>query len=167
MTKELAYTRPLTCRMWNLFGSHIIRFNYSVFNGYDCTNIPPVKEVAVGAQGEYDSKWVQPGQPLLDFGGHDDFDKQYGTNQQNSLGQTKRGGKTKGSRKPGSGLKIKNPVSSTPVSSSEFIITDLDCNTEDTNVAIVKRSNRMGMTFEEAQSIPGLGRVGEHKPIWS
>ena len=31
---------------------------------------PPIPRVNVGPQGEYDRKWVKPGAPLLDFGGH-------------------------------------------------------------------------------------------------
>lgn len=76
MTKEDAYTKELTCRMWSLFGEFAARHGYAPYNGYDCRNdttgapYPKIRNVNVGAQGEYDRKWVTPGQSLIDFGGY-------------------------------------------------------------------------------------------------
>ena len=71
MTKSEAYTRPLACRMWNLFGASATRYNYSVWGGYDCSNITvAVPRINVGPQGEYNHQWVKPGMQLLDFGDH-------------------------------------------------------------------------------------------------
>jgi len=71
MTKSEAYTRPLACRMWNLFGASAARYNYSVWGGYDCSNITEaVPRINVGPQGEYNHQWVKPGMQLLDFGDH-------------------------------------------------------------------------------------------------
>jgi hypothetical protein len=101
MTKEEAYTAPLACRMWALFGAHAAKHGYKMWRDMDCSQLaagtsagaikqgeggalvavpagasgsgnayPPIPRVNVGGQGEYDRKWVQPGQPLLDFGGH-------------------------------------------------------------------------------------------------
>ena len=75
MTKAEAYTRPLACRMWNLFGASAARYNYSVWGdgdgSYDCSNITAaVPRINVGPQGEYNRQWVKPGMQLLDFGEH-------------------------------------------------------------------------------------------------
>lgn len=71
MTKAEAYTRPLACRMWNLFGASAARYNYSVWGSYDCSNITvAVPRINVGPQGEYNHQWVKPGMQLLDFGDH-------------------------------------------------------------------------------------------------
>ena len=76
MTKTLAYTRPLVCRMWALLGPLAARHGYRVWRNTSCEggDFPPVREVNVGARGEYGPEWVKPGQPLLDFGGHDSFE---------------------------------------------------------------------------------------------
>jgi len=57
--------------MWNLFGASAARYNYSVWGGYDCSNITEaVPRINVGPQGEYNHQWVKPGMQLLDFGDH-------------------------------------------------------------------------------------------------
>ncbi len=79
MTKEDAYTKELTCRMWALFGEFAAKHGYKPYNGHDCSafngtaglGFPKIRNVNVGAQGEYDLKWVKPGAKLIDFGGYD------------------------------------------------------------------------------------------------
>ncbi len=78
MTKEDAYTQELTCRMWTLFGAFAAKHGYRPYNGFNCTiradasggTYPKIHRVNVGAQGEYDKKWVKPGGKLIDFGGY-------------------------------------------------------------------------------------------------
>ena len=73
MTKQEAYTQPLACRMWALFGQYASKHDYSVWAGFNCSEggpYPPIPKVNVGPQGEYNRKWVKPGKQLMDFGGH-------------------------------------------------------------------------------------------------
>ena len=70
MTKQMAYTKQVACRMWNLYGSFATRVGYNVWNGWNCEGYPAIQKVNVGPQGEYNYKWVKPGKPLLDFGEH-------------------------------------------------------------------------------------------------
>lgn len=71
MTKQIAYTKPVACRMWNLFGSFATRVGYKTWDEtMDCTGYPKMHMVNVGPQGEYNHKWVKPGAELLDFGDH-------------------------------------------------------------------------------------------------
>ena len=92
MTKAEAYTRPLACRMWNLFGASAARYNYSVWGGYDCSNITAaVPRINVGPQGEYNRQWVKPGMQLLDFGEH--FITSTDHDQSTAAATTKGGGK--------------------------------------------------------------------------
>lgn len=37
MTKEIAYTKELVCRMWSLFGNYSEMYQYKPFNAYNCT----------------------------------------------------------------------------------------------------------------------------------
>eukprot|EP01037_Dinobryon_pediforme_P047398 gene47398-61521_t len=67
MTKDLAYRREIACRMWSLFGNYAAKHNYKPWNNYDCTGFPKIPRINVGPQGEYDRKWVRPGQKLIDF----------------------------------------------------------------------------------------------------
>lgn len=71
MTKKVAYTKPVACRMWNLFGTYATRVGYKAWDdAMDCTTFPKMQMVNVGPQGEYNHKWVKPGATLLDFGDH-------------------------------------------------------------------------------------------------
>ena len=70
MTKGVAYTKTLACRMWQKYGNFASRMGYSSWSNYTCGGYPPIPMVNVGPQGEYDSKWVKPGKKLLDFGEH-------------------------------------------------------------------------------------------------
>lgn len=67
MTKDLAYRPEIACRMWSLFGNYAAKHNYKPWNNYDCTGYPKIPRINVGPQGEYDRKWVRPGQKLIDF----------------------------------------------------------------------------------------------------
>ena len=77
MTKYYAYTKPLTCRMWALFGKGASRLNYHIWRNiscikpfgqkYDPIDLPPVN---VKLDGEYSG-------PRVDFGGHHVFDFLY------------------------------------------------------------------------------------------
>jgi hypothetical protein len=73
MTKDLAYTRPLVCRMWALFGAYASRIGYSRRGDFgECPeehNVP-IRMVNVGPQGDYNDAWVKEGQPFMDFGEH-------------------------------------------------------------------------------------------------
>jgi hypothetical protein len=53
MTKKVAYTKPVACRMWNLFGKAATRVGYSVWENMQCEGFPPIHNVNVGPQGEY------------------------------------------------------------------------------------------------------------------
>lgn len=83
MTKQIAYTKPLVCRMWSLFGTYASQYGYRPFNNFTCDNnndngannnnnitYPAIPKINVGPQGEYNHKWVRPGQKLIDFGGY-------------------------------------------------------------------------------------------------
>lgn len=37
MSKDEAYTHPLACRMWALFGTHAAKHGYKVWHNYDCS----------------------------------------------------------------------------------------------------------------------------------
>jgi hypothetical protein len=72
-TKDYAYSRPLVCRMWALFGSYASRVGYKRRGDWkDCPeehNVP-IRMVNVGPQGDYNDAWVKAGQPFIDFGEH-------------------------------------------------------------------------------------------------
>jgi len=74
MTKPEAYTKPLVCRMWALFGSFAGPHGYSPYGGLNCSQNgqkwSAVPRVNVGPQGEYNRKWVGVGEKLLDWGGY-------------------------------------------------------------------------------------------------
>jgi len=100
MTKEVAFTKELVCRMWALFGTYASRHNYSVWGGYNCEGYPAIPKVNVGPQGEYNRKWVKPGQKLLDFGGHEGSSKSGGglTNPTTLLNERMNAGSARGGR---------------------------------------------------------------------
>ena len=53
MTKEIAYTRPLACKMWKLFGSYAGKHGYSTQNGYNCSEYSAkdaIQNIAIGPQ---------------------------------------------------------------------------------------------------------------------
>lgn len=79
MTKSEAYTRPLACRMWALFGKYAAEHKYGPWANYNCsagdeTNggvpYPMIPKVNVGPRGEYNFKWVTQGAKKIDFGGY-------------------------------------------------------------------------------------------------
>lgn len=73
MTKDVAYTRPIACRMWALFGRFAARVSYPMQGpraAYNCTGYPPIVKVNVGGSGEYNPLWVRPGGRPIDFGEH-------------------------------------------------------------------------------------------------
>ncbi len=80
MTKEVAYTRPLVCRMWALFGVHAAVHGYTPYGGLDCGGFGAklaIPHVNVGPQGEYDKRWASA--RLLEFGAvPKDWDAQVG-----------------------------------------------------------------------------------------
>jgi len=104
MTKPLAYTRPLVCRMWALFGRFAAQHGYRPYNGYNCTtptqNWQPIPRINVGPQGEYNRKWVSPGEKLLDWGGYNasEYAAPPGSNPNNNNNGMKRR-----RRRPGAG----------------------------------------------------------------
>mmetsp|Transcript_21322 Transcript_21322/g.21451 ORF Transcript_21322/g.21451 Transcript_21322/m.21451 type:complete len:642 (-) Transcript_21322:178-2103(-) len=42
MTKQVAYTKELSCEMWEIFGSLAILYGYHIFGGYDCRTAGPL-----------------------------------------------------------------------------------------------------------------------------
>jgi hypothetical protein len=122
MTKDVAYTKPLACRMFNLFGKYIMEHNYTSWKNFDCpvSEYPAIPNANVGPRGEYNRMWVQPGVNLLDFGGHEksEFDPAIhgqrpggggrGRGRGGGAGAGPGGGAGKGGRGAGAGRGIKN-----------------------------------------------------------
>ena len=53
MSKETAYTRPLTCKMWALFGTYAEKHGYRIKNGYNCTEYSKkdaIQNILIGPQ---------------------------------------------------------------------------------------------------------------------
>jgi hypothetical protein len=141
MTKDTAYTKPLACKMWKLFGSHCLRHGYNVWKGYTCDDQTPIPRVNVGPRGEYDHKWIKPGHKLLDFGGYD-----------------RPGGRRGG---PGDTNNEKADSNTVPsalrIKSSHKLVPS----------KILSLNDRLrGMTLQEAMEVNGLGKLGEDGPIW-
>lgn len=67
MTKDIAYRPEIACRMWSLFGKWAQPHGYQPWKGLDCTGYHSIPRINVGPQGEYDKKWVKPGQKMIDF----------------------------------------------------------------------------------------------------
>lgn len=109
MTKETAYTVPLVCRMWKLFGKHSLKHGYQVWGNYNCdaNDYPPIPRINVGPRGEYDSNWVKPGQKLLDFGGYEKIGKE---------------GSLSGKNELSADIKIRKPVKLSPAVMESFEI---------------------------------------------
>ena len=56
MSREVAYTRPLACKMWKLFGSYAGKHGYTTQNGYNCTEYTEkdaIRDVFIGPQVRY------------------------------------------------------------------------------------------------------------------
>ena len=73
MKKDDAYTKPLICKMWALFGKYASRIGYQRrgHEDFDCPEATePIPMVNVGPQGDYNDHWVKAGQPFMDFGDH-------------------------------------------------------------------------------------------------
>lgn len=71
MTKQVAYTKPVACRMWNLYGNFANRVGYKIWNNLEgCNEYPKMNMINVGPQGEYNHRWVKGGKKLIDFGDH-------------------------------------------------------------------------------------------------
>ena len=83
MTKDVAYTRPITCRMWALFGRFALRVGYPLSGiraAYNCTGFnQPIQKINVGGSGEYNPLWVRPNAKPVDFGEHPPSDFVWGT----------------------------------------------------------------------------------------
>ncbi len=69
MTKDIAYKEEIACRMWSLFSSYASKYGYKPWNNFNCTGYPKIPRINVGPQGDYDHRWVSPGQKLIDFRG--------------------------------------------------------------------------------------------------
>jgi hypothetical protein len=69
MTKDLAYQRNISCRMWSLFGNFAERYGYTSWKNENCTGFEPIPKVRVGPQGEYNKKWMRKGQKDLNYAG--------------------------------------------------------------------------------------------------
>lgn len=193
MTKDLAYTRPLVCRMWALLGPYVQKHNYSVWRDMDCSvgpgeePFPPIQDVNVGPRGEYNHQWVKPGKPLLDFGGHDDFKRkpaseaavkapdsevtaQRGGKQGGGKGlQAGAGGKRMGGRGviravPNKGHGLR-VMGDGAKGAEQKASSPTDVKSESV-ASVGSGANSMGMSMEEARNIPGVGKVGETKPAW-
>eukprot|EP01038_Epipyxis_sp_PR26KG_P016023 gene16023-21749_t len=70
MTKDISYQyQELVCRMWSKFGVYAVRFGYMPWANMNCSSksYAPIETVAVGLNGEYDLKWVKPGEKLIDY----------------------------------------------------------------------------------------------------
>jgi Sulfotransferase domain len=147
MTKDIAYTQQLACRMWAKFGVYAHRHGYKPWGGYNCSGYAPIPEVNVGPQGEYNRKWVSPGKKLIDFGGHD-----------------------------GSGLPLvaesmmdqKKSLRSDPIPSAREGQESRRSKKAPSFVRKVLKSTTpmYGMTIEEASAVEGVGKVGISKPLW-
>lgn len=82
MTKDIAYTRQITCRMWALFGKFALRVGYPLSGArirFNCTGFPPIRKVNVGGSGEFNPLWVRPGDRPIDFGEHPPSNFVWGT----------------------------------------------------------------------------------------
>jgi hypothetical protein len=52
MSMETAYTKPLVCKMWALFGKYAGAHGYGVINNYDCSAYSQkdaIKNVVIGS----------------------------------------------------------------------------------------------------------------------
>ena len=52
MTKQTAYTVPLTCKMWMLFGMYASKHGYGIINEHDCsgfTKKDAISDVTIGS----------------------------------------------------------------------------------------------------------------------
>ena len=193
MTKDLAYTRPLVCRMWALLGPHVQKHNYSVWRDMDCSlrpgeePFPAIQDVNVGPRGEYNREWVKPGKPLMDFGGHDDFGRSKAGGAGVSSGgagtdsRVRQPGAT-GKRMDGRGVRRTVPnkghglrVMGQDAQKSKIAGPDdtmqtvsLSAVTTTTTTSSSSSSGTIAgsMTLQQARDIPGVGKIGETKPAW-
>lgn len=145
MTKAVAYTAPLACRMWALFGKYAGTHGYGPWPGANCSSsrdkqatLSALPMVNVGPRGEYNKQWVKPGQKLLDFGGHEETGAVVGKGQQ---------GTGKGDRRREEGVKRPDR--------KMFL------------QALSTVGEGMGMDLDEAMSVSGIGKLGENSPVWA
>jgi len=47
MTKAVAYTKKITCKMWAQFGSYVMKHGYAPYNDYDCSVEDTIGKTAV------------------------------------------------------------------------------------------------------------------------
>jgi len=184
MTKDLAYTRPLVCRMWALLGPHVQKHNYTVWRDMDCSPrpgeepFPAIQDVNVGPRGEYNREWVKPGKPLMDFGGHDDFGRKNSnsvtvtTSSMSSTG----GAVDRGKRMDGRGVRrtVPNKGHGLRVMGHDMLTKiagpgpGVDTKQSISTVVAASLSGTISgsMTLQQARDIPGVGKIGETKPAW-
>jgi len=139
MIKEVAFTKELVCRMWALFGTYASRHNYSVWGGHNCEGYPAIPMVNVGPQGEYNLKWVKPGQKLLDFGGHEDSSSIDLNSSQKSSSSSSSLGMGKSLRRIGQNVKVLG----------------------------VTTKSASGMSLQAASSVNGISNLGKEKAAWA
>lgn len=173
MTKEVAYTKELACRMYALFGKHIEKHNYTTWKNWDCSGYQPIPKINVGPRGEYNRLWVRPGAALLDFGGHEisDFDPNAAPKKGNGgRGGAGRGaagagrgaaGAGRGRTNAGRGAAVRNNAFKQPgaVEAAGSVV-------ERPLPVSIGKSVGGGMSMQEASSISGVGTLGSKKPAW-
>ena len=141
MTKDVAFTKELACRMWRAFGQFASKHNYTSWNGFDCEGYPEIHNVNVGPQGEYNFKWVKPGQKLLDFGGHDSLPPaDLRADSEASSSRTKSAARKE--RKREQRLRKGAPAGA------------------------AEEGGRGAMSIEQAGQLAGVANLGSAKPVW-
>lgn len=170
MTKEDAYTKELTCRMWALFGEFASKHGYKPYNNFDCSvdnstgePYPKIRNVNVGAQGEYDHKWVTPGQKLIDFGG---YNRSAYLPPEGQKGQLHQGG---GGRAGGAGRKRKaKPSAGGGVNgqSAGGGRKGGGMRAKNGPNAFANAASTVAASADGGESSGGIGQVGLNKPAW-
>jgi hypothetical protein len=168
MTKEVAYTKELSCRMYNLFGKFITEHNYTSWKNWDCEGYPSIQRVNVGPRGEYNREWVRPGQQPVDFGGHEasEFDPNAprkgaagGRGAGRGAGGAGRGGPGRGRGGQAPRAKMAPALGAADVAPAMKSESALPARP---NVAVAGT----GMTMAQATHLDGVGKLGESKPAW-
>lgn len=126
---------------WALFGKYAQRHNYTSWANHDCTGYPSIPPVNVGPRGEYNRKWVKPGQKLLDFGGHE---LPSDVNNANAAARKK-------------AEKARGASSSNTINLRNRLPAHVDMKTA---------MKTAGMTLSAAESVVGIGNLGKSSPPW-
>ena len=88
MSKMEAYTIPLVCRMWALFGKYAVKHGYGVYNNIDCSVLAPGTDANPIAKGQGGAVVAVPGGnsstnnvyppiPRVNVGGQGEYDRKW------------------------------------------------------------------------------------------